>query len=71
MEGCSGTIYAMAQRIRVKLLALDATSKEKAVTAQEAKLNEQERNWLGYVAGGMLAKVKKTKDRRYYVLTAF
>ena len=67
MEGCSGTIYAMQQRIRAKLLALDATSREKAVTAQEANLDMQERNWLRYVAGGLLAKVKKTKDKRYYV----
>ena len=71
MEGCSGTIYAMQQRIRAKLLALDATSREKAVTAQEANLDEQESNWLRYVAGGLLARVKKTKDKRYYVLTEF
>ena len=71
MEGCSGTIYAMQQRIRVKLLALDATSREKAVTAKEANLDVQEINWLRYVAGGLFAMVKKTRDKRYYVLTTF
>jgi hypothetical protein len=69
MEACSGTIYAMQQRIIVKLLATGATSREKAATAQEAHLDMQEQNWLNYVAGGLLAKVKKTKDRRYYVAT--
>jgi len=69
MEACSGTIYAMQQRIIVKLLATDATSREKAVTAHEAHLDIQEQNWLNYVAGGLLAKVKKTKDKRYYVAT--
>jgi hypothetical protein len=69
MEACSGTIYAMQQRIIVKLLATGATSREKAATAQEAHLDMQEQNWLNYVAGGLLAKVKKTKDKRYYVAT--
>jgi hypothetical protein len=69
MEACSGTIYAMQQRIIVKLLATGATSREKAVTAHAAHLDMQEQNWLNYVAGGLLAKVKKTKDKRYYVAT--
>jgi len=69
MEACSGTIFAMQQRIIVKLLAIDATSMKKAVTAQEARLDEQEQNWLHYVAGGLISKVKKTKNKRYYVAT--
>ena len=69
METCSGTVYAMQQRIIAKLLATDATSTIKAVTAQEAHLDMQEQNWLNYVAGGLNSKVKKTKDRRYYVPT--
>jgi cytidylate kinase len=69
MEGSSGTIYAMQQRISAKLLATGATSREKAVTAQEAHLDLQEINWLCYIAGGLLAKVKKTKDKRYYLAT--
>jgi hypothetical protein len=28
----------------------------------------QEQNWLRYVAGGFLARVKKTKDKRYYIV---
>jgi hypothetical protein len=67
MEVASGTLFAMKQRIFVKLLAEGATSREKAVTAHEAHLDMQEQNWLNYVAGGLFAKVKKTKDRRYYV----
>jgi hypothetical protein len=69
MEAFSGTLYAMRQRIIDKLLNVNATSKEKAVTAQQANLDVQEQNWLRYVAGGFLASVKKTKDKRYYVLT--
>ena len=71
METCSGTIFAMQQRIIVKLLATGATSRKKAVTAQEAHLDMQEQNWLHYVAGGLISKVKKTKDKRYYVATYY
>lgn len=69
MEASSGTVYAMQQRIVTKLLASDATSREKAVTAQEAHLDIPEQNWLCYVAGGFNSKVKKTRDKRYYVAT--
>jgi len=69
MEVVSGTVYKMEQNIRAKLLTVDATSKVKAVTIQEADLDMQEQNWLDYVAGGMFASVKKTKDKRYYVAT--
>jgi len=69
MSACSGTVYAMQQRIIAKLLETDATSTIKAVTAQEAHLDMQEQNWLHYVAGGLNSKVKKTKDKRYYVAT--
>ena len=69
METCGGTIFAIQQRIIVKLLATGATSIEKAASAQEANFDMQEQNWLRYVAGGFLARVKKTKDKRYYVAT--
>ena len=69
MEMSSGTVYAMQQRIIAKLLETDATSTIKAVTAQEAHLDIQEQNWLFYVAGGLNSKVKKTKDKRYYIAT--
>jgi hypothetical protein len=69
MEATSGTVYAMQQRIIAKLLATDATSTIKAVTAQEAHLDMQEQNWLNYIAGGFASRVKKTRDKRYYVAT--
>jgi len=69
METCLGIIFAMQQRIIVKLLATGATSIEKAVTALEANFDVQEQNWLCYVAGGFASKVKETKDKRYYVAT--
>ena len=65
----SGTLLAIQQRISTKLLEMEATSREKAVTAQEAHLDMQEQNWLNYIAGGLFARIKKTKDKRYYVLT--
>jgi len=69
VEASSGTVYAMRQRIIAKLLANDATSTIKAVTAQEAQLDMQEQNWLCYVAGGLNSEVKKTEDKRYYIST--
>jgi hypothetical protein len=66
MEVVSGTIFKMEQGIKAKLEAAGATSEAKAVTIQEADLDMQEENWLGYVAGGFLATVKK-KGNKYYV----
>jgi hypothetical protein len=65
----SGTLLAIQQRISTKLLEMGATSGDKAITAQEAHFDVQEQNWLSYIAGGLFARVKKTKDKRYYVLT--
>ena len=67
MEVVSGTLFAMEESIKAKLLAIGATSKEKAATVQEARLDAQEQNWLRYIAGGLFAKVKKAADKRYYV----
>jgi hypothetical protein len=69
MEASSGIIFAIQQRIIVKLLKTGATSIKKAITAQEAHLDMQEQNWLCYVAGGLNSKVQKTRDGRYYVAT--
>jgi hypothetical protein len=69
MAVVSGTLLAIQQRISTKLLEMGATSQDKAITAQEAHFDVQEQNWLSYIAGGMFARVKKTKDKRYYVLT--
>jgi hypothetical protein len=58
----------MQQRIASKLRAVGANSRDKAVTAQAANLDFPEQNWLNYVAGGLFALVKKTPDKRYYVV---
>jgi hypothetical protein len=69
MEEFSHTLFAMQQRIASKLCAVGANSRDKAVTAREADFDVPEQNWLGYVAGGLFALVKKTQDKRYYVAT--
>ena len=63
----SGFQYRMRQRIVHKLKKAGAISEQKAVTIKEAKFDLQEQLWLNYFAGVFLGKVKKTKDRRYYV----
>ncbi len=57
----------MHQRIINKIEKAGATSREKAVTVEEAELDMQEQQWLNYFAGAFLGRVKKTKDKRYYV----
>ncbi len=69
MEEVSKTVSEMQQRIASKLRAAGANSKDKAVTAQEADFDDPEQNWLGYIAGGLFALVKKTQDKRYYITT--
>ncbi len=68
MEAVSGTIFKMEQSIKAKLVSIGATSAVKAVTIQEAGLDMQEENWIGYVAGGLFSIVKK-KGNKYYVVT--
>jgi hypothetical protein len=67
MEVASGLLFGMEERIRTKLIEAGATSREKAVTAQDAHLDMQEQNWLHYIAGGLFASVKKTAANLYYV----
>jgi hypothetical protein len=57
----------MGYRIAFKIEKAGATSKEKAVTIEEAKLDLQERSWLNYFAGAFMGKIKKTVDNRYYI----
>ena len=57
----------MHYRIISRLKDVGATSKEEAVTAAEAGLDVQEQQLLKYFAGAFLGRIKKTKDRRYYV----
>ncbi len=63
----SGLDYVISIRIVEKLKKVGATSRDTAVTPEAAKLDLQETRWLGYLAGGFLATIKKTKNGRYYV----
>ena len=62
-----GVEHKMQYKIGAKLKSVGATSRVKAVTIQEAGFNTQELNWLNYIAGGLVSKVKETKDKRYYI----
>ena len=57
----------MEYSIGNKLRSVGATSIDKAVLIEEANLDMQELNWIDYVAGGLFANVKKTRNERYYV----
>jgi len=63
----SGIQFKMKQRLIRKLEKAGATSEEKAVTVEEAKLDLLEQYWLDYFAGSFLGNIKKTRDRRYYL----
>jgi hypothetical protein len=63
----SGIQFKMEQDLIRKFEQVGATSEEKAVTAEEAKLNMQEYYWLEYFAGNFLGEIKKTRDNRYYL----
>jgi hypothetical protein len=63
----SGIQFKMLQRIVNKFEKAGATSWEKAVTFDEADLDLPEQYWLDYFAGSFLGRIKKTKDRRYYL----
>ena len=63
----SGLQFKMRYKIISKIEKAGATSKEKAVTVEEAGLDLQEKKWLDYFAGAFLGTIKKTKDQRYYI----
>ena len=63
----SGIQFKMKQRLIRKFKQAGATSKEKAVTLREARLDMQECCWLEYFAGTFLGRIKKTRDHRYYL----
>ena len=63
----SGFQFVMRYRIIHRLEKAGATSKEKAVTIEEARFDLQEQQWLSYFAGGVLSEIMKTEDRRYYI----
>ena len=62
-----GLEFEMQHKIVRKFEKAGATSIEKAVTFEEAKLNEQEECWLHYFAGAFLGKIKKTANHLYYI----
>jgi hypothetical protein len=68
LEKTTGILFGLEATIRTKLAAVGATSREKAVTSQEAHFDMQEQNWINYIAGGLFAMVKKTGDGRFYVV---
>jgi hypothetical protein len=62
-----GTSAKMMYIIISKLKRVGAVSPVKAVTPEEAELDLTEVLWLNYLAGGMLSRIKKTRNGRYYV----
>ena len=62
-----GFEFEMQHKITRKLEKAGAICIEKAITSEDAKLNEQEEYWLGYFAGVFLGKIKKTKSHLYYI----
>jgi hypothetical protein len=66
-SGLSGFQFIMRYRIVSKIEQAGGTSREKAVTVEEAGLDLQERGWLPYFAGVFLGRIKKTEDNRYYI----
>lgn len=63
----SGIQYKMEKQIIRKFRKAGAISREKAVTLEKADLDLQELYWLDYFAGLFLGKIKKTKDKKYYI----
>jgi len=57
----------MRYRITYRLEKAGATSRENAVTIEEAELDLQEQQWLNYFAGGFFSEIRKTEDKRYYI----
>ncbi len=63
----SGFQFKMHYKILHKLRKAGAISRDSAVTIEEANFDYQEQMWLDYFAGVFLGRIKKTKDRRYYI----
>ncbi len=57
----------MQNRLIRRFKKAGAISEEKAVTFEEAELDENEQCWLEYFAGVFLGKIKKAENNRYYV----
>jgi hypothetical protein len=63
----SGIQFKIRQRLIHKFEKAGAISEARAVTFDEADLDLQEQYWLDYFAGSFLGRIKKTRDRRYYI----
>jgi hypothetical protein len=63
----SGVQFKMRFQIISKIEKAGGTSREKAVTIEEANLDMQEQQWLDYFAGAFLDIIKKTEDKRYFI----
>jgi len=63
----SGIQFKIHNKIIYKLERAGATSREKAVTIEEAALDLQEQYWLHYFAGVFLGRIKKKGPHRYYI----
>ena len=67
MGAMYGTEFVMEHRLVRKFEKARATSKERAVSFEEAKLDIKEQYWLEYFAGVFLGKIKKTENHLYYI----
>lgn len=63
----SGIQFKMRYKLIHKLEKMGATSKDRALTCEEARFGVKETWWIDYFAGEFLGKIKKTKNHRYYV----
>ena len=63
----SGIQFKMQYRIVLKFKNAGATSKDTAVTVEEADLDMEELQWLSYFTGAFLGGIKKTENKRYYI----
>ena len=66
-----GLQFKMENRLIRKFEKAGATSIEKAVTFEEAKLDDHEQYWLDYFAGVFLGKIKKAENNRYYIMNKY
>jgi len=57
----------MRYMIVSKLTEAGAISEENAIAPDDAHLTLPERGWLRYLAGGLMSRIRKTRDGRYYL----